>query len=117
MNRSPQRSLNRSPQRSLIKSLPAQTLIWLVRRQLSVGALLVLVLASAVGVSVAVHQTRQIYAGLQDVRLRSDNIDSEYEKLLLEQSAWADYARVDQVSRKELGMVSPLPDNVVVVKI
>ncbi len=37
-------------------------------------------------------------------------------KLLLEQSAWADYTRVDRVSRDELGMKPPLAKNMVIVK-
>ena len=94
-----------------------QTIAWLIGRQLPVGFLLVLVLASAIGVAFAAHQTRQMYAARQQLSLQSDNIDGEYEKLLLEQSAWADYTRVDQVSRTELGMLSPLPKNLVVVKI
>jgi cell division protein FtsL len=50
------------------------------------------------------------------IDLETDNLDSEYEKLLLEQSAWADYTRVDRVSRDELGMKPPLAKNMVIVK-
>jgi cell division protein FtsL len=44
-----------------------------------------------------------------------DNLDSEYEKLLLEQSAWADYSRIDQVSREQLHMLAPTSKSIVVV--
>jgi len=98
------------------ENLLTQTLRWVLKRQLVVALLLVLVLASALGVAVAAHQTRQMYSALQDVTRQSDKIDSEYEKLLLEQSAWADYTRIDKVSREELGMVSPVAKYVVVVE-
>ncbi len=99
------------------KNLLIRTLIWLAGwKQISCGLLLCLVVVSALGVTLAAHQTRQIYSRLQVIGLRSDDLDSEYEKLLLEQSAWADYIRVDQVSRDELLMRPPDMKNMVVVK-
>ncbi len=91
--------------------------LFLVRwRQLSVGLLLGLVFLSALGVVYSSHQTRQLYAALQEQQRQQDFLDSEFEKLLLEQSAWADYTRVDQLSREDLGMLSPDPTSIVVVR-
>ncbi|XOV87295.1 MAG: cell division protein FtsL [Pseudomonadota bacterium] len=84
--------------------------------QLSVGLLLGLVFLSALGVVYSSHQTRQLYSALQEQQRQQDYLDSEYEKLLLEQSAWADYTRVDQLSREELNMLSPDPTSIVVVR-
>ena len=39
---------------------------------------------------------------LQTEQHASDTLDSEYEKLLLEQSVWAGYNRVDQLARETL---------------
>ncbi|MDZ7686879.1 MAG: cell division protein FtsL [Gammaproteobacteria bacterium] len=61
------------------------------------------------------RETRQQYAEIQQLERTQDHLDSEYEKLLLEQSAWADYARVDRISREELGMTSPAAKDIVVV--
>lgn len=83
--------------------------------QLSVCLLLLLLVASALGVVFAAHETRQQYAEIQQLERKQDHLDSEYEKLLLEQSAWADYARVDRISREELGMTSPAAKDIVVV--
>ena len=90
---------------------------WLLDwRQLSVGLLLGVVVASSLGVIYTAHATRTLYAELQELQGREDSLDSEYEKLLLEQGAWADYSRVDQVSRDQLHMSSPKPEDIVVVK-
>ena len=100
-------------QNSLLYKVIAWLMAW---RQLSVVILVCLVMLSSMGVSLSSHLTRQNYTRLQKIALFSDNLDSEYEKLLLEQSAWADFARVDLVSRLELGMRPPGSENTVIVK-
>ena len=98
------------------KNFLLSTIVWLAApERLTVGVLLLLVLGSSLGVALSAHQTRQMYAQLQEIGLESDNLDSEYEKLLLEQSAWADYTRIDRVSRTELGMRAPSLNNMVIV--
>lgn len=81
---------------------------WLLepRQALAVTAVLVL-MASAIAVVQSAHETRQMYARLQVLQQASDELDGEYERLLLEESAWADYNRIDQLARQELGMDSP----------
>ncbi len=64
-------------------------------------------LVSALGVVYTAHQTRQLYGEIQKMQLNQDQLDSEYAKLLLEQSAWADFTRVDDISRTELEMHPP----------
>ncbi|MBF67355.1 MAG: cell division protein FtsL [Gammaproteobacteria bacterium] len=78
--------------------------------------LLLLVVASAVGVVLSVHQTRLGYADIQSLEADRDALEGEYERLLLEQGAFADYARVDQVAREKLGMYTPVTREVVIVK-
>ena len=91
-------------------------LIWMLGwQQLLVGQLLVAVLASSFGVSFAAFQTREPYSDLQKLSQESDQLDSEYEKLLLEQSAWAGYARIDEVARDKLDMQIPQGEQIVVV--
>ncbi len=100
-----------------ITATPLYKLVsWLLEwNQLSVLAALVLVFVSALGVVYASFETRRSYAEIQELVRDQDNLDSEYEKLLLEQSAWADYSRVDQISREELQMASPSAKDIVVV--
>ena len=92
--------------------------VWLSRvERLAVAVLVLLVLVSSLGVALSAHQTRQMYARLQEIGLKRDNLDSEYEKLLLEQSAWADYTRIDRVSRTEMNMRAPVLNNMVIVNL
>lgn len=93
-----------------------QLMFWLLSpAQILQGVLLVAVLVSCFGVSYAAFETRQHYARLQTLVNETDSLDSEYEKLLLEQSAWAGYARIDEISRIDLDMRIPEGDQVVVV--
>ncbi|MEM7366072.1 MAG: cell division protein FtsL [Pseudomonadota bacterium] len=90
---------------------------WLLRwPQILTGALLAICLASGIGVIYSVHKTRMLYSEIQHLQSEQDRLDSDYEKLLLEQSAWAAYARVDELSRDELNMVSPDTDAIVMVQ-
>jgi len=94
----------------------ARVILWMLNwPQLLQGALLVAVVASCFGVSLAAFETRQKYSRLQVLVSEADSLDSEYEKLLLEQSAWAGYARIDEISRGDLGMQIPEGERVVVI--
>lgn len=99
------------------RTLPELVLAWLVRwQQMSAVVLLVLCIGSALGVINAVHLTRQQYSELQELQASQDHLDNEYERLLLEQSAWAGYARIDRVARDDLKMRAPQSGELVVVE-
>lgn len=71
---------------------------------------------SALGVSWSSHQTRNMYKDLQRLEKDHDDLEHEYEKLLLEQSAFADYTRLNELARDELKMVPPSADELVVLR-
>lgn len=97
--------------------LPALVLAWWARWQnVSATIMLVLVIVSALAVINAVHLTRQQYSELQELQAAQDHLDNEYERLLLEQSAWAGYARIDTVARNELKMRAPQAGELVVIE-
>jgi cell division protein FtsL len=101
------------PSAMLLKEVCA----WLRQfEQLSVVAVVLLLLVSSIGVIYSSHMTRQMYRSLQVLQQDQDDLDSEYEKLLLEQSAWADYTRVDQLAREELNMSAPANQNLFIVR-
>ena len=90
---------------------------WLLRwPQILTAVLLAISLASGIGVIYSVHKTRMLYSEIQHLQSEQDRLASDYEKLLLEQSAWAAYARVDELSRDELNMVPPATDAIVMVQ-
>lgn len=73
------------------------------------------VVFSAFGVIHSSHGCRELYAELQ--RLEADQwyLQEDYSRLLLEQSAWASHHRVEKVATGELGMHSPVVDELKVV--
>ena len=90
--------------------------VWLFQwQQLQVVGLVILIGVSAVGVIYSAHLTRVQYSKLQDLEKERDLLDSDYERFLLEQGAWAGYARVDEVSRNKLGMKTPSAKDLVLI--
>jgi cell division protein FtsL len=73
---------------------------------LSAGALS-LILVSAFGVILSTHNCREYYAQLQVLEASQWYLQEDYGRLLLEQSTWASHYRVEQVARRELGMLAP----------
>ena len=94
-----------------------ETSKWLMHWQrLAVVGLGGLAICSALAVIAASHETRVMYRELQILQKEQDDLESEYEKLLLEQSAWANYTRVDQIAHQKLQMAPPDVEQVVVVR-
>ncbi len=86
------------------------------RQRLLLSGLLVLIVVSAVGVINSVHLVRLGFADLQSIETDRDALESEYERLLLEQGAFADFARIDSVARESLGMYTPPTRDVVIMR-
>lgn len=72
-----------------------------------IGLLLVVNVASAIGVVESTQKTRELFHSLQAARARRDHLDTEWAQIQLEDSAWASPDRVAQVARNRLGMVQP----------
>ncbi len=98
-------------------ALLMELLRWLsAARQMLVVFLCVALTASALGVAWAAHVTRSQYRDLQALEKEHDDLEHEYEKLLLEQSAWANYNRVDQLARQHLSMTAATDDKLVILR-
>jgi cell division protein FtsL len=74
------------------------------------------VVLSAVGVVYAKHQSRKLFVELQALASEKDTMDVEWGQLQLEQSTLTTQGQVEQAARTRLGMTSPAPDTVVIVK-
>ena len=61
------------------------------------------------------HQHRLSYVALQSAQKVRDDLNIEWGQLLLEQSTWAMHHRVEAEAGKKLGMITPKPDQIVVV--
>ncbi len=94
-----------------------QLMRWFVSTRPIVGSLLCgLLVVSALGVAYSSHQTRNMYRDLQQLEKDHDDLEHEYEKLLLEQSAWADYTRLNELAQNDLEMAAPEVGKMVVLR-
>ncbi len=86
-----------------------------MKGQLLIGFLLLANLASAVTVVQAKHVSRGLLNDLQELRLERDRINTEWSQLQLEESAWANHGRVEQIARNRLDMAEPQTYSVIAV--
>ncbi|MEO1827418.1 cell division protein FtsL [Pseudomonas abyssi] len=76
----------------------------------------VLVIVSALAVSFSAHWSRQLLnelAGEMDVR---EKAQAEWGRLVLEQSTWTAYSRIERIATEQLGMKVPEPSDVILVQ-
>jgi cell division protein FtsL len=66
-----------------------------------------LIVASAFGVIQSSHACRQLYAQLQILEASRWYMEEDFGRLLLEQSTWASYHRIERVAGRELNMQPP----------
>jgi cell division protein FtsL len=73
-------------------------------------------LISAIGVVHARYRHRQLFVELSLLEKGRDELNIEFSRLQLEQATWAESNRVDQIARTRLGMKTPEPADIVVVR-
>lgn len=73
-------------------------------------------IASALGVVYAKHESRKAFIEVQALSAERDELDIEWDRLLIEQSTWATHARIERIAREQLSMRVPSPDDVVIVQ-
>jgi cell division protein FtsL len=77
------------------------------------NAVLALVLVMcALAVIQAQHRSRTYFVELERLKKEARVLDEQWGQLQLEQSTWANPARVDTVARTRLGLVAPTHDRV-----
>ena len=77
--------------------------------------LLLAVLVSSVGVVYSTHLTRQNFSELQQLKRQENELDIEWNQLLLEHSARSSQHLIEQVGRDKLQMIEPDASNTVMV--
>lgn len=78
--------------------------------------LFIAVLATAIGLVYSKHQTRKLFVELQELNKEVVSLNTEWGRLQLEQSAWSDQGRIEQIARERMGMVSPEADQVAFIR-
>lgn len=77
--------------------------------------LIVLVLASALGLVSSQHQSRKLFSEIERLQSREQALEVEWNQLQLEQSTWAAHARVEKVARARLNMTTPDAQHILVI--
>ena len=78
--------------------------------------LLASVMASAIAVVWTRHQSRSLFVQLSQLQSQRDELNIEYGRLELEQATWAEPRRIDNEARSKLGMFTPRPQDVQLVR-
>lgn len=83
---------------------------------LGIALLWAAVISSALGVVHARHESRKAFIVLQALYAERDELDIDWDRLLIEQSTWATHARVEQMARTRLKMRVPDPAEIEIVR-
>ena len=75
-----------------------------------------LVLAAALAVVQSRHEARKSFVELQQLEQERDELDIEWGRLRLEQSAHATYGLIETVAREQLQMSVPTPEQIIIVR-
>ncbi len=82
---------------------------------------LVILFAAVIVVSMAVvqtrHESRQLFAQLQVQQAERDALNVEWGKLLLEEGAWSQHRRIENMARSRLAMDTPEAADIRVVRV
>ncbi|MEZ5524620.1 MAG: cell division protein FtsL [Pseudomonadales bacterium] len=86
------------------------------KRFVLTAGLLGLMLLSALAVIYVSHLNRHAFSEYQAALDERDRLDIEWGQLLLEQSALAQHARVEQIARERLAMKAPAASEIILVQ-
>ena len=78
--------------------------------------LVILTVASALGVVYTKYRSRMLFAELQRLQQALDAYDEELGQLQLEQNTWAEHSRIERMARTRLGMILPTRESTIYVK-
>ncbi|MGO1297070.1 MAG: cell division protein FtsL [Vibrio sp.] len=79
--------------------------------------LMVLIFASAMGVVLTTHDTRQSVSRLSQVQSERFDLDNEWRNLIIEETALAEHSRVQEIAEEQLHMQRPDADKEVVINL
>lgn len=74
--------------------------------------LLLLLIGCALALIQSQHRSRTYFVELERLKKQAHMLDEQWGQLQLEQSTWANPARVDTLARTRLGLIAPPNDRV-----
>lgn len=74
------------------------------------------VIVSSMAVVYGKHESRRLFAELEQLNAERDRLDAEWGMLQLEQGAWATHGRVERIARDELDMKLPERGEIIIIR-
>jgi cell division protein FtsL len=74
------------------------------------------VVVTAISVAYVSHVCREKYAELMSLELKANQLQTDYGRYLLEQSAWGSLQRIEVSAVERFEMHSPAPDKIIIVR-
>ena len=74
--------------------------------------LALMLMACALALIQSQHRSRTYFVELERLKKQAHALEEQWGQLQLEQSTWANPARVDMIARTRLGLVAPANDRV-----
>jgi len=71
---------------------------------------------SAIALIYTKHESRKLFVELEGLTHERDGLNIEWGQLQIEQSTWAQHARIEQVASKELSLVRPETTEIFVIE-
>ncbi|WP_241674595.1 cell division protein FtsL [Candidatus Methylobacter oryzae] len=87
-----------------------------ISRYLGIGALILVLLISALAVIYSKYQSRLIFIEIQKQERALDQYEVEWGQLQLELTTLAELNRVEQVARDQLKLIMPLREKIIYIK-
>lgn len=76
-------------------------------------ALAVILMLSAISLVTARYQARELYVAAEQLSNKARELDTDWRRLQLERAELARNARIDNVARKELAMITGTPERTI----
>lgn len=83
---------------------------------IAIGVLVLATMASAIAVIYSKHESRKLFVELQKLHKQVDEINIEWGRLQLEQSAWSSHGRIEKIAHKKLHMTLPKADEIIYIR-
>jgi cell division protein FtsL len=84
--------------------------------KLILSLLVAMVFFSSLQIIVIRQQNRLRMLELQTLQQRRDVLRVEWQRLQLEQHTWTQPSRIETIAREQLNMISPAPQNIIVIE-
>lgn len=71
---------------------------------------------SAIALIYTKHESRKLFVQLEELTRERDGLNIEWGQLQIEQSTWAQLARIEQVASEDLSLVRPAATEIFVIE-